>query len=236
MDAIGHHARVTLAKLDKGEKLPTKIAYPVQTWAFGDSLAMVHLPGEVVVDYPLRLKKELDGRRLWVTGYANNAPCYIPSERVLKEGGYEGGGAMIYYDVPAPFAPGLEDKIVDAVKEQIGKPFAAKFDPKKTGDALPLSPQQSQAVIKTKPGLARRSGRGGAAGRRPGRHRVRPGRQALGRGDGRLPERQDGQVRAGRPRRVPRRHRRRRHLRQVHRLPRQPPVPDRRAAVAARAC
>ena len=35
MDAIGHHARVTLAKLDKGEKLPTKISYPVQTWAFG---------------------------------------------------------------------------------------------------------------------------------------------------------------------------------------------------------
>ena len=100
MDAIGHHARVTLAKLDKGEKLPTKIAYPVQTWAFGDSLAMVHLPGEVVVDYSLRLKKELDGRRLWVTAYANDAPCYIPSERVLKEGGYEGGGAMIYYDLP----------------------------------------------------------------------------------------------------------------------------------------
>ncbi|QJW99625.1 PVC-type heme-binding CxxCH protein [Frigoriglobus tundricola] len=153
MDAIGHHARVTLAKLAAGEKLPTKVAYPVQTWAFGDALAMVHLPGEVVVDYPLRLKKDLDGRRLWVTGYANNAPCYIPSERVLKEGGYEGGGAMIYYDLPAPLAPGLEDKIVGAVKEQIGKPFAATFDPNKTGGTLPLSPQQSHAAIKTKPGL-----------------------------------------------------------------------------------
>lgn len=153
MDAIGHHARVTLAKLDKGEKLPTKIAYPVQTWSFGDALAMVYLPGELVVDYPLRLKKELDARRLWVTGYANNAPCYIPSERVLKEGGYEGGGAMIYYDLPVPFAPGLEDKIVGAVKEQTGKTFAAQFDPKKTGGELPLSPQQSQAAIKTKPGL-----------------------------------------------------------------------------------
>lgn len=153
MNAIGHHARLTLEKLDRGEKLPTKIAYPVQTWAFGDSLAMVHLPGEVVVDYALRLKKELDGRRLWVTGYANNAPCYIPSERVLKEGGYEGGGAMIYYDVPAPFAPGLEAKIVGAVKEQIGKPFAAKFDPKKTGDETPKSPQQSQSLIKVGPGL-----------------------------------------------------------------------------------
>ncbi len=153
MDAIGHHARVTLAKLDKGEKLPTKIPYPAQTWAFGDSLAMVHLPGELVVDYPLRLKKELDGRRLWVTGYANNAPCYIPSERVLKEGGYEGGGAMVYYDLPAAFAPGLEDKIVGAVKDQLGNAFAAKFDPKKTGGSLPVSPQQSQLLVKTKPGL-----------------------------------------------------------------------------------
>jgi putative membrane-bound dehydrogenase-like protein len=153
MDAIGHHARVSLAKLDAGEKLPTKIDYPVQTWAFGDSLAMIHLPGEVVVDYSLRLKKEFDGRRVWVTGYANNAPCYIPSERVLREGGYEGGGAMIYYDLPAAFKPGLEDKIVGAVKEQIGKRFAPKFDPKKTGDSLPKSPQQSQALIKVGPNL-----------------------------------------------------------------------------------
>src|SRR5262245_61939433 len=153
MDAIGHHARVTLAKLDKGEKLPTKISYPVQTWAFGDSLAMVNLPGELVVDYALRLKKELDGRRLWVTGYANNDPWYIHSDAVLKEGGYDGGGAMIYYDLPAAFAPGLEDRIIGAVKEQIGKTFAAKFDPKKTNEELPKSPQQSQSLIKTKPGL-----------------------------------------------------------------------------------
>lgn len=154
MDAIGHHARVTLAKLDRGEKLPTSVTYPVQTWAFGDSLAMVHLPGEVVVDYSLRLKRELDSRRIWVTAYANNAPCYIPSERVLKLGGYEGGGAMIYYDLPNPFKPGLEGVIVGAVRKQVEKAFHAKFDPKKTGDTLPLSPQQSLARLRTKPGLS----------------------------------------------------------------------------------
>ena len=151
--AIGHHARVTLAKLARGEQLPTRVEYPLQTWAFGDGLAMVHLPGEVVVDYALRLKAELDGRRLWVTAYANNAPCYIPSERVLKEGGYEGGGAMIYYDQPVPFRPGLEATIVEAVKDQLAGRFAAPFDPKKTGGTRPLSPQQSLASIRTKPGL-----------------------------------------------------------------------------------
>jgi putative membrane-bound dehydrogenase-like protein len=152
-DAVGYHAQVQLAKLDRGESLRTKIDYPVMTWAF-DSLAMVFLPGEVVVDYSLRLKKELDARRLWVNAYANDAPCYIPSERVLKEGGYEGGGAMVYYDVPGPFKPGLEQKIIDAVHEQIGKRFATTVDPNKTGGARPLSPQQSLAALRTKKGLA----------------------------------------------------------------------------------
>lgn len=152
-DAIGHHASETLAKLDRNEALPTKIDYPIQTWAFGDSLAMAFLPGEVVVDYSLRLKKELDGQRLWVTAYANGAPCYIPSERILKEGGYEGGGAMIYYDVPAPFKPGLEEPIIAAVKDQLGKTFPPKFDASKTRGSLPLTPQQSLAAIRTKPDL-----------------------------------------------------------------------------------
>ena len=120
-DAVGHHARVNLAKLDRGETLPTKINYPIQTWVFGDQLAIVLLPGETVVDYSLRIKRDYD--RVWVNGYSNDARCYIPSERVLKEGGYEGGDAMIYYDFPQRFAPGLEQKIVDVVSKQVPASF-----------------------------------------------------------------------------------------------------------------
>ncbi len=124
-DAIGFHARVNLARLDRGESLPTKLNYPVQTWVFGDGLAMVFLPGETVVDYALRLKREFDHARLWVNGYSNDGRCYIPSERVLKEGGYEGGDAMVYYDLPQRFAPGLEEKIISAVHRQIPVSFKA---------------------------------------------------------------------------------------------------------------
>src|SRR5262249_31429613 len=56
--AVGYHAQVQLKKLDRGDALQTKIAYPIQTWLFGDKLAMVFLAGEVVVDYSLRLKQE----------------------------------------------------------------------------------------------------------------------------------------------------------------------------------
>ena len=83
---------------------------------------------------------------------------------------------MIYYDQPAAFAPGLENTIIGAVKDQIGKQFAARFDSKKTGDSRPLSPQQSQSLIRTKPGLRSRSRGRGTAGRRSGRHRVWTGR------------------------------------------------------------
>ena len=153
-DAIGYHARVNLARLDHKEALKAKIDYSVQSWQFGDSLAMVFLPGEVVVDYSLRLKRELDGLRLWINAYANDAPCYIPSERVLKEGGYEGGGAMVYYDLPGPFHPGLEAKIIDAVHAQLDKHFRSPIDGKKTGGTRPLSPQQSLAALRIKPDLA----------------------------------------------------------------------------------
>ena len=92
--------------------------YPVQTWQLGNGPTMVFLGGEVVVDYALRLKAELDDRSTWVVAYANDGMAYIPSERVLSEGGYEGASAMVYYGRPSPWAAGLEQRIVDEVHRQ----------------------------------------------------------------------------------------------------------------------
>jgi hypothetical protein len=124
----GSHARLNLARLDRGEKLPTKLPYQVQTWAFGAGLLMVFLPGEVVVDYSLRLKREFDAARLWINAYANDVPCYIPSRRIWREGGYEGGGAMIFYDRPTRLAEGTEDLIVSALHELATRSFLAEPD------------------------------------------------------------------------------------------------------------
>ncbi|MDB6058854.1 MAG: hypothetical protein JWO95_2698 [Verrucomicrobiales bacterium] len=122
---IVYHANKNLARLDRGEKLPTQLPYLVQEWNFGDEMAMVFLCGEVVVDYSLRLKGNYDKSRLWVNGYSNEVPCYIPSKRILKEGGYEAGGAMVYYDQPAWLADSTEDKIVDAVHSIVPKAFTS---------------------------------------------------------------------------------------------------------------
>ena len=149
----GHHARHQLEKLDRGEKLATEIGYSIRTWSFADSLAIVFLPGEVVVDYSKRLKRELDRHRLWINAYSNGCPGYVPSERILTEGGYEGGGAMVYYGIPGPYLTGLEQKIVAVVRRQTGDDFSAPADGRSTQGSQPRTPTASAAALRMKPGF-----------------------------------------------------------------------------------
>jgi len=112
-----YHAQVMLERLDRDGTLPKTLPYSVQTWTFGPQLAMVFLPGEVVVDYALRMKRDFAGERLWPVAYANDLPCYIPSKRILDEGGYEAESSMWYYGHPTRLLPAVEDKIVQTVGE-----------------------------------------------------------------------------------------------------------------------
>ena len=71
-----------------------------------------------VIDYNKRLKKEIGGKSpVWITGYANDVMSYIPSARVVKEGGYEGESSQIYYGFPTKWSPKIEDIIVSKTLE-----------------------------------------------------------------------------------------------------------------------
>jgi hypothetical protein len=111
-------AKLLLEQIDAGKPLSKTYPYPIQTWKFDDALRLVWLGGEVVVDFSLRLKRELGGPKTWIAGYSNDVMAYIPSRRVLGEGGYEGGGAMVYYGLPSPWSDEVEKVIVDEVKRQ----------------------------------------------------------------------------------------------------------------------
>jgi neutral ceramidase len=91
-------------------------AYPVHVVRFGNDLTIIALGSEVVVDYSLRLKRELakpDGPAIWIAGYSNVYNDYIASQRVLEEGGYEAGNC--------PWKPSLEERIVGKVQELVGR-------------------------------------------------------------------------------------------------------------------
>ena len=142
----GYNAKVQLARLARDGKLPETLPYAIQTWRFGDDLAMVFLAGEVVVDYALRLKHDFDPGRLWVSAYSNDVPCYIPSRRILAEGGYEAEGAMVYYGRPTRLAPSVENDIVRAVHAMLPAGFRTEKSLKEFPP--PKSPEDSRRSMR----------------------------------------------------------------------------------------
>lgn len=110
-------AAALLDELANTRRMRTSYTYPIQAARFGDDLLLVALAGETVIDFSLRLKRELTGRPIWIAGYSNDVFGYVPSRRVLEEGGYEAGGAMRYTRLPGPFAPNVEEVIVDGVHQ-----------------------------------------------------------------------------------------------------------------------
>ncbi len=108
-------AKHLLTMLDRGEKPPTHYRCPVAVWQFGDDLTLVALAGEVVVGYALRLERELGPNKLWVAAYCNDVYGYLPTARMLKEGGYETRG--LYTGGVGWFDAKAEDVLVEKVRE-----------------------------------------------------------------------------------------------------------------------
>lgn len=112
-------AEMLLQRLEAGQHLAANYPYPIASWRLGNSLDWVALGGEVVVDYALATRALRDDSAIWMMGYANDVMAYIPSRRVLAEGGYEGGGAMVYYGLPSAWAPTIERTILQEVSRQL---------------------------------------------------------------------------------------------------------------------
>ncbi len=100
---------------------PDRVKYPVQVWSFGSELTFIALTGETVVDYSLKFKAAHGWNTTWVCGYNNDLLSYVPSLRVLKEGGYEGVSGMYEYGHRAPYTEDVEERITAKVEELLKK-------------------------------------------------------------------------------------------------------------------
>jgi len=108
-----------IEKIDRKEKLRTSYPYPIQLWSLGDQ-KIVALGGEVVIEYSIQVKKLL-GKDTFVLGYSNDVMAYIPSDIILKEGGYEGDTSQKVYGLPAKWAEGIEKSILTGVSDLAGQ-------------------------------------------------------------------------------------------------------------------
>jgi hypothetical protein len=101
--AVKQRAQTYLQWLTAGESLPKSIKLPLSLVRLGNDLTFVLMSGEVVVDYSRRIKRVLAEEHPWPVGYAYEVPCYIPSARLIKEGGYEVDSSLTYYGFYGPF-------------------------------------------------------------------------------------------------------------------------------------
>lgn len=115
-------AKFLLEQLESEGKIAETYPYPVQLWKLGGEIDWVFLGGEVVVDYAIRLKSNRSPTKTWVAGYANDVMAYIPSKRVWLEGGYEGGGSMVYYGLPSRWSEDVEDRIFAKLDQLVPAP------------------------------------------------------------------------------------------------------------------
>jgi len=149
-----------LKELDAGRPLPRTYPYPIEVWELGGKQLWIALGGEVVVDYALRFKDRY-GAETWISGYANDVMAYIPTLRVLKEGGYEGNTSMMVYGMPAERWGTDVEEIIAAGVDRVLHPDDI------AADAVPRGPAALEAnagaPVFDQPGAAGISGACGFA-------------------------------------------------------------------------
>lgn len=105
---------------ESNQPIPETYPYPIQAWRLGGEQLVLTMGGEVVVDYAHRFKGEF-GDQTWVFGYCNDVMAYIPSYRVLLEGGYEGQSSMWVYGMPCnKWGDSIEQDIAAAMERLVG--------------------------------------------------------------------------------------------------------------------
>ena len=91
-------------KLKRKEKFKDYVEGKLHVIKIGE-ISILGLPGEVMVEIGLKLKKEK--KNLIICGYSNGSIGYIPTKNGLKEGGYE-ISSFIYKLYPAPYSFDME--------------------------------------------------------------------------------------------------------------------------------
>jgi hypothetical protein len=120
--ASGHHqrkAKYLLDKLEADDRIDLVQTCPLHVARFGNDLLLIAISGETVVDYSLACKQEFAGPFVWVAGYCDDVFAYLPSLRVLREGGYEGRDGIVHQLVPTPFADNVEERVMGAIRRLV---------------------------------------------------------------------------------------------------------------------
>lgn len=120
-------ARVIEA-VDTGSALQHLPMY-IAVWELDADTRLVALEGEIPSGYGLMTKALFPRTDTIVLGYTNGVFTYVPTRRILDEGGYE-AEAYMYHGFRGPFVPEIEDIILGRiVRMQASDEAWAKREP-----------------------------------------------------------------------------------------------------------
>ena len=109
-------ARAMIDRYDQRQPMRT-VTMPIQAIRLSKEVAIIALGGEPVIEYALQLKQRNPKLSLIVAGYSNDVMGYVPTKKMLEEGGYEPIASTVYYGMAAPFAPEVEEIVLDTAAD-----------------------------------------------------------------------------------------------------------------------
>lgn len=86
--------------------------YEAVAWILGDQLTLFGLPDEVCSPVGPRTREQARTPYAMTLAYANSIECYIPTNTIVREGGYEGFSSHQAYCMPAPFSTRIDQAYV----------------------------------------------------------------------------------------------------------------------------
>jgi hypothetical protein len=99
---------------DEPQRRAPSIPLELQRIDVAAGCGLLAMNGEICVDYGLHVRS-VSGGALLPMGYSNGMTGYVPTQRILTEGGYEAGTSIPWFGLPAPFAPDVEPVLMGAL-------------------------------------------------------------------------------------------------------------------------
>ncbi|WP_158560642.1 neutral/alkaline non-lysosomal ceramidase N-terminal domain-containing protein [Paenibacillus contaminans] len=107
-------AKRTMRAIEDGT-IKDRLPHCICIWHLDDDTRLVAMEGEVSTEYSLLIKKLFGSSRTTLTlGYTNGVYSYVPTRKMIREGGYE-AECNFFFHLRGPFVPEIEDIIVGQI-------------------------------------------------------------------------------------------------------------------------
>jgi len=97
---------------------PVAYDLALAAWRIGP-LVLCFMAAEVFAEYAIWLQAAFPEFTTALVGYASPHAGYLPTDEAQFEGGYEVDSAYRFYNHPAPWAVGMEGRVLEAVKGMV---------------------------------------------------------------------------------------------------------------------